>query len=142
VNLKEEERKIGSLKPVNPTKWIEMNQDDLEDHEDEIRALQKARNDYDNDNSDSEDEDENLNKKRKRHDTDDENSVIDEKKYDTEDELNELLPQKDEDGDIILESKTSVVNTTKNGLISLNEYRTNVLRRLNRKLSIKTFSKK
>lgn len=124
VNIKDEERKKETSKQFNPTKWIAMNEDDFEDHEDEIRALKKAKNEYDNDNSDSEEE--NLNKKRKRHDTDDEKSDVEEDKYNTEDELNELLPQQDEDGDIILEPKLSKGNKIKNGLISLSEYRTNV----------------
>jgi len=85
----------------------------------------KLKNNYDKENSDSEDE--LLNNKRKRHDTDDEESIGKER-HDTEDELNELLPQEDEDGDLIIKEAPITDNTqnhTKTGLFTLKEYQTN-----------------
>ena len=119
VNITEEERNV-KYKP--PSKWIEINEENIEDHEDEVRAFEKAKNDYDKNNSDSDEEQ--INKKRKRHDTDDEDSVVKEKN-DTEDELDELLPQQDEDGDIIIDDKVTG-HSIKNGLISLIDYKANV----------------
>jgi len=121
-NIAEQENKVS--KKIQTTKWQEITEDNIEDHEDEIRAFEKAKREYDKDNSDSEDE--NLNQKRKRHDTDDEESITNEKKNDTEDELDELLPQQNEDGDIIISEKPIVnKNNEKHGLITLKEYQAN-----------------
>ena len=126
MDIFDEELKMPK-KPKEEIKWQEITNDYIEDHEDEIRALQKAKNEFDKECSDSDDE--KMKKKRKRHDTDDEES--EEKPNNTDDELDELLPQQDEDGDIILEENLpSDKNLKKNGLLTLNEYKSTVIKNI------------
>ena len=55
MNILDEEIKVPK-KPKEDIKWQEITNDYIEDHEDEIRAFQKAKNEFDKEHSDSDDE--------------------------------------------------------------------------------------